>query len=301
MRWLTRRDHAQRCAIALQALLAGYHHRLALAQALGDFYLAQATHAQRDLLPQRHKLGVWRHLAGHRGHRLRGHHRDDKLAPALGHDGLFRHHQSRFIDGEHAGHAGKHARAQRRGQRTCRGPAAAQNRLARIVGQDRAHAHRTAIHVQQRVKRLNAGLKRLTRKSVQRQFHGLLGFELALKALGQTEVDIHAAGVLQVHQVSAVFHVVTDIDIANTHGTGKRRQDGHARQTRVGQRQLRLRHLQVGGTFFQHALGHKILRHQLLVALVVGLHDGQLGLRLLHLGALQRVVQLHQQLAAAHV
>jgi hypothetical protein len=46
------------------------------------------------------------------------------------------------------------------------------------------------------------------------------------------------------------------------------------------------------------ALADEVLRHQFAVALQVGARDAGLRFGLLQLGLLQRVVQLHQQLAA---
>ena len=66
------------------------------------------------------------------------------------------------------------------------------------------------------------------------------------------------------------------------------------------QRQLGPRDLEVGGALVDGALADEVLRHQLLVALVIGLRDRQLGLGLLHLGQRQLVIELHQQLAAPH-
>ena len=110
--------------------------------------------------------------------------------------------------------------------------------------------------------------------------------DLALVTLGQAEVDIEDADVLQVDQVSAVFDIVPDVDAADAHQTRKWRHDAHSVQSRTRQRQLRLRHLQAGCALVQHSLGHEILRHQFLVTLVVGLCNGDLGQRLLDFGAL---------------
>ena len=130
------------------------------------------------------------------------------------------------------------------------------------------------------------------------QFDALAQAQLALETLGQAEVDVHAAGVFQVDEVGAVFDEITQIDVANTHRAVERRDDRHARQTRAGQRQLRLGHLQAGRTFFQHPLRDKVLRHQFLIALEIGQGNRHLRLGLLDLGFLQRVIELHQDLAA---
>ena len=59
--------------------------------------------------------------------------------------------------------------------------------------------------------------------------------------------------------------------------------------------------LQIGLAFIKRALGNKALGNQILVALMVGLGDGHLRLRLLNLCALQSVIELHQHLSFAHL
>ena len=68
----------------------------------------------------------------------------------------------------------------------------------------------------------------------------------------------------------------------------------------MGQRQFGLRDLQVGRTFIQRALADKVLRHQFLVAFLVGLGNRQLRLALLDLRQRQLVVKLNQHLSLAH-
>jgi hypothetical protein len=93
------------------------------------------------------------------------------------------------------------------------------------------------------------------------QLYLLVTAHLALKTLGQSEVHIHRGQVFNVDQIRAVFHVVTNVDIANTRCAIKGRQNTHALPARAGQRHLRLYHLHVGRCFIDHALGNKALRH----------------------------------------
>ena len=168
------------------------------------------------------------------------------------------------------------------------------------VGHDGTHPNGAAIDIDQRIHRLHLGFEGAARHGIDVQLHHLTGDHFALVALGQAEVHIQSANVFQVDQIGAVFDIVTDVDVANAHGARKMRHDAHAIQAGARQSQLGLRHLQTRTTFIEHALGHKVLRHQVLVALVVGTGNGHLGQGLLHLGALQSVIQLHQQLTRAH-
>ena len=129
----------------------------------------------------------------------------------------------------------------------------------------------------------------------------MIEFKFALKALRQAEINKHAADVFNVDQVGAVFDVVADVDTANTNGAVKGREDRHARQSRIGQGQLSLCHLQTGPTLFEHPLGDKVLSDQLLIALVVGFGDRNLGHRLANFGLLKRIVELHQNLTFANL
>jgi hypothetical protein len=78
------------------------------------------------------------------------------------------------------------------------------------------------------------------------------------------------------------------------------RDDAHACQLGLGQRHLGLGHFQRRGALVDRTLADEVLGHQLAVALQVGAGDAGLRLGLLQLRLLQRVVELHQQLAAAH-
>jgi hypothetical protein len=172
--------------------------------------------------------------------------------------------------------------------------------LAHGVGQNRPNTHRAPIHIQQRVDSFNPGFEGPARKGIQSQLNRLLQSHFALEPLRQAEIDIHAAGVFQVDQVSPVLDVIAHIHHPDTDGGIKRRKNGHARKACTRQRQLGLDHLQIGGTLFQNPLCHKILRDQFLVALVIGLGNGNLRLRLFDFGALQHIVQLDQDLAFAY-
>ena len=55
-------DDAQGCAVALQTLVAGYHHTLAFVQATEHLNLAGPADAEADFLAQRHKLYLFGQL-----------------------------------------------------------------------------------------------------------------------------------------------------------------------------------------------------------------------------------------------
>ena len=59
-------------------------------------------------------------------------------------------------------------------------------------------------------------------------------------------------------------------------------------------------HLQVRSAFIERALADEVLRHQLLVALLVGQRNRQFRQALLNLGQGQLVIKLHQHLPFAH-
>jgi hypothetical protein len=63
---------------------------------------------------------------------------------------------------------------------------------------------------------------------------------------------------------------------------------------------LRFGDFEVGLALIDSALADEVLRQQLLVALQVGARNAGLRLGLLNLCALQRVIELHQQLRAPH-
>ncbi len=201
------------------------------------------------------------------------------------HDGLFGHHQGGFVGGKHRGHTGKHARAQF---------------VARRRRQHGTHRNRAAVGVQQRVDGLHPGLKTLPRQGVQLHTHTLPRRQATLVALGQAEIDRELGGVLQVDQIGAVLDVFAQVDVAQAQRAVKRRHDAHARQPRLRQSHLGLGHLQGGAAFVEHALRHKGLGHQFLVALQICAGDRQLGLGLAEFGLLQHVVQLHQELTLSN-
>ena len=124
--------------------------------------------------------------------------------------------------------------------------------------------------------------------------------QLGLQPLGQAEVDVDGVHVLDVDDVGPVLEVVADADVADAGDAVERRQDAQPRRGGPRQGQLGLGDLEVGRALVDRTLADEVLRHQFLVALVVGLRDRQLGLGLLHLGQLQLVVELHQELAAPH-
>ena len=121
-----------------------------------------------------------------------------------------------------------------------------------------------------------------------------------LKALWQAVVHIEATDVFEVNQVSAVFDVITNVDISNAHHAVEGRDQPHALQARTRQTKLCISHLQGCGAFIQRALGQKVLSDQLLVALVIGLGYRQLGQCLLHFRTLQGVIHLNQYLTCPH-
>ena len=139
------------------------------------------------------------------------------------------------------------------------------------------------------------------RHGVDHDFHGLLGGQFALVTLRQTEINIQLGEIFQINHVRTIFDIVAYIDRAQTHRAAERRHDAHTLPAGTGERHLCLRHLQTGLAFINRALGDKALRHQILIALVVGLRNRHLGLRLLYLGALQTVVELHQHLPFAYL
>ncbi len=172
--------------------------------------------------------------------------------------------------------------------------------LTRRVGEQRAYTDGTAVGINQRVDGFDLGSETSVRTSIQFQLDRLLQGQLALVTLGQAKVDIKGADVLKIDQVSTVFDIVAEVDVANPHHPGERCHDAHAIQPGTGQGQLRLGHLQTGRTLVKHTLRHKFLRNQLLVSRMVGLGNRHLGQRLLQFCALQGVIQLNQRLAGIH-
>ena len=181
-------------------------------------------------------------------------------------------------------HAGKHARAQ----------------LLLAVVNTAAHTHRAAIGLDQGVHRLNNGGEGAARQGVHRQLGLLASADLGLETFGQTEVEQHGIDVFHVDHVRAVFEVITHVDLFEAGDAVKRCQHLQALQRGLGQCQFGARDLQGRCALVQRSLADEVLRHQLLVALVVGLGNRQLGTGLRHLSLLQLVFELHHQLALAH-
>ena len=163
-----------------------------------------------------------------------------------------------------------------------------------------AHRNGPPIRIDLRADGLHQGRVAHARQCIKRDLCGLARAHLALQPLGQTEVHIHRSEVFNVDDVGPVLEVVAHVDTPNARNTIERGHDLEALGGGLGQRQLGLCHFQVGSTLIHRALADKTLGHQLLVALVVGLRDGQLGLALLNLRTGQLVVQLHQHLPTPH-
>ena len=123
---------------------------------------------------------------------------------------------------------------------------------------------------------------------------------LGLETLGQAEVEQHGIDVLDVDHVRAVLEVIAHVDLFEARDAVKGGQHFQALQGGLGQRQLGARDFERSPAFVNGALADEVLRHQLLVALVVGFGNRQLGLGLSDLGALQLVIELHHHLALAH-
>ena len=254
--------------------MARSDHGVTCRQALHDLDLARLAQAHFHRHPLRDQdAGL-----------VTGHHLDHKSAPTLRDDGLFGNDQGVCAGAEHRVDAGEHARAQ----------------LLLTVVDAAAHPHRAAIGLDQGVHRLNDGRERPARQSVHCQLGFLTRPNLGLETLRQTEVEQHGIDVFHVDHVGTIFEVIAHVDLLEAGDAIKWGQHLQALQRGLGQRQLGAGDLQGCGALVQRALADEVLRHQLLVALVVGLGDRQLRTRLRHLGLLQLVFELHHQLALAH-
>ena len=249
-------------------------HRVTGRQTFHNFHLARLAQADLD----RHTLGH-----AHIG-LVTLHHLDHEGAPALRDDGLFGDDQGVFPGAKHSVDAGKHARAQ----------------LLLAVVDTATHANRAAIGFNQRVHGLHDGRERPPRQGIHRQLRFLTRSDLGLKTLRQTKVEQHRIDVFHVDHVRAVFEVIAHVDLLEACDAIKRSQNLQALQRGLCQRQLRARDLQGCSALVQRALADEVLRHQFLVALMVGLGNGQFCTRLSDLGLLQLVLQLHHQLTLAH-
>ena len=163
----------------MQALLACYHHGVARLQAVEYFNLARPAQAHFDLYPLSSSG-----LLGRARQEL-----DDKLLAALRNNGLFRHHPGVVALAKHGIDPGKHA-----------GP-----QLPLPIVNTAAHAHRTAIGINQGVNRLHLRLVLAAWQRVNVQQSGLPRFDLALKAFWQTKINKHRLSVFQVNDVCTVF------------------------------------------------------------------------------------------------
>ena len=209
---------------------------------------------------------------------------DHKLFAALRNDGFLRNHPRIVTLAKHGVDSGEHAGAQ----------------LQLAVVNTAAHPHRATIRINQRINRLHLSGVFAARQGINVQQGGLAPLDLALKTLGQAEVNKNRLDVFNVDNVCAILEVVAHTDLANPDSAIERREDFEAGCSGLRQRQLGLRHLQIGSAFIQRALADEVLRYQLLVTLLVGLGNRQLSHALLHLRQRQLVVKLHQQLPFAH-
>ena len=144
---------------------------------------------------------------------------------------------------------------------------------------------------------MNDGGEFTARQSIKADLGFLTRFDFGLKAFSQTEVEQHRIDVFHVDHVSAIFQIVAHVDLTQACHAIKRSEDFQTLKRGLSQGQFGLGHLQCGFAFVQGTLADEILRHQLFVARVIGLCNGQLGLGLHHLCCRQLVIKLHQDLA----
>ena len=207
------------------------------------------------------------------------------MAPPLREQSLFGHHQSRIVRPKHHRHAGKHARAQA---------------LGSVGGHAGTNRHGTAIRIEQGIQCHHASREVLSGQSVELNLDRLPHGHTGLVTLGQAKIDHQSGGVFQVDHRRTVLDVFTQVHAGDAHRARERCDDAHAGQARLGQIHLGLGHLQIGTALFKHPLRHEVLGHQLFVSLGIGLGNGELSSGLTQLGALQSVVELHQQLSLPH-
>ncbi len=212
------------------------------------------------------------------------HHSQHIRRCTIGNDSLLRHHIGVRAFAKHRRDACKHAGAQ----------------LQAAVVDAAAHGERAAIGIDLRVDGQHHGRILHAWQRIKGHAGRLAGFHLVLQPLGQAEVHIHRVQVFHVDDVGAILEVVAHVHAANACNAIKRSHDAQALGCGFGQGELGFSHFEIGGTFVHRTLADEPLGHQLLVALVVGTGDRQLGTALLHLGAGQLVVELHQQLPLAH-
>ena len=266
--------HAHCGAIFLQTLVSGSDDGVTLSQALQNFDFAGLAQTCFHGHALRHQgVGfVARHNFDHKG------------AAALRNDGLFGNDQSVFARTKNGCHAGEHAGAQ----------------LLLAVVNAGTHTHRATIGLDQGVYRLHHGRERTAGQGIDAQLCFLSGANLGLKTLGQSEVEQHRIHVFHVDHVRAIFEVIAHVDLLEAGGAVKGGQHFQALQSGLGQRHLGARDFEGRGAFIQRTLADEVLGHQFLVALVVGLGNGQLGFGLRQLRLLQLILKLHHHLAFAH-
>ena len=254
----------------MQALLAGGDDLVTFCKALQHFNTAGAADTQFDLNP----LGDFFAGIAAINHFVHEH------PLALRNNRFLGDHQRPFALAKHCGDPCEHAWA----------------KAQLPVVDATANADGAAIGVNQRIYRLHKSSETLARQCIQIDHRGLAPFNLVLESLGQPEIHKHGVNILNVHHIGAVLEVVPHVRRANAGYTVKRGKHLEPRGRRLRQRQLGLRDFQIGGAFIDRSLADEVLLDQFLIALVVGLRDGQLGLALLHLCQLKLVVKLHQQL-----
>ncbi len=114
--------------------------------------------------------------------------------------------------------------------------------------------------------------------------------------LGDIEVDIQAADVLQGGDHRAAGQVVAHVHLANADGAAERRDNMLLRQRGLELVDRGFVLLQLRGQAVELALGNRLAAHQLAAASVVQLGQAQVGLGSFQQRAFYGAVQLHQGL-----
>ena len=96
-------------------------------------------------------------------------------------------------------------------------------------------------------------------------------FNFGLKTLWQTEIKQNSFDVLNVDHVSAIFQIITHVNLTKASGTIKWGKHLQALQGGLGQRQFGLCNLKRCIGFIQRTFADKVLRDKFLIARMVGL------------------------------
>src|SRR4029453_16237537 len=185
-----------------------------------------------------------------------------------------------LLPGDEA-HSGEHARPQR----------------GVGVMHDRADHDRASSRVEQRVDREDLAFVGAARQCIERNLQRLADLNLLQIDFGHAEIDLKRIDRLEVHDVGALLHVIADRHDTEADDPRERRLDLGLGELRLGELQRRFGGAQVGLGFVFRLSGNEIAFGEVDRAIELRLRKREVRARLLHIGGVDRRIELDQRRA----